>query len=73
MFRLRMDLAFDNQDALNDLLEEAERRYTQAIIINEGHDNEERGYFEVEECHHDTGEPCEKIARWEVGRGKVYP
>ena len=71
MFRLRMDLAFNDHDALNDLLEEAERRYLSAIVINEGEPNEERGFFEVEDCHHNTGGPCEITDRWETGRGKV--
>ncbi len=44
-----------------------------AVVINEGQDNEERGFIEIERCGHRIGESCEKIARWEVGRGKVYP
>jgi len=47
--------------------------YQNAITINEGQDNEERGFIELEKCKHDEGEPCKKIGRWEVGRGKVYP
>lgn len=71
MKRLRMDLTFENEDPLNDLVEEAVRRYMSALVINEGQDNEERGFFSLEDCHHDTGEPCEITDRWEAGRGKV--
>ncbi|KKL16935.1 hypothetical protein LCGC14_2490570 [marine sediment metagenome] len=44
-----------------------------AVITNEGADNEERGFIDVEKCYHDEvpTKPCEKVARWEVGRGKV--
>lgn len=42
-----------------------------AVIINEGQDNEERGFFEVERCGHRIDEPCEVILRYEVGKGQV--
>jgi len=41
------------------------------IVINEGGDNEERGFIDVEMCGHNIGEVCIRLARWEVGRGKV--
>lgn len=47
--------------------------FTNAVVINEGEENEERGFIELGKCYHDETptQPCEKIARWEVGRGKV--
>lgn len=44
-----------------------------AVIINEGQDNEERGFIDVERCGHRIGEPCERLTRWEVGKGQVFP
>ena len=72
--RITLDLAFDDYDSLNDLLEEAERRISQAVIINEGKANEEIGFFEIRKCFHDDdtrNTPDEILARFEVGRGKV--
>ena len=72
-YRIRLDLSFPPEarqyaerirDALLPL-------YQNAVVINEGGDNEERGYIEVERCGHRIGEACEVIARWEVGKGKV--
>ncbi len=77
LYRLRADVAYpgtqEGRDALNDLIEEARRRIGTAIIINEGEANEERGYFEVEECLHTDFPPgpCTIIEKWEAGRGQV--
>ncbi len=76
--RFRADIAYEVDEegeapALYDLVEEARRRIGNAIIINEGQENEERGYFEVEDCGHNDVPPtlCVKAERWEAGRGKV--
>ena len=71
--RFRADIAYDDADPLNDLVEEARRRIGAAVVINEGQDNEERGYFEVQDCRHDEvpPAPCVVTERWEAGRGKV--
>lgn len=44
-----------------------------AVVINEGSANEERGYISAEQCYHDEIPPrdCVELARWEVGRGRV--
>ena len=44
-----------------------------AVVINEGLPTEERGYISHERCGHRIDEPCEVIAKWEVGRGQVFP
>lgn len=37
-----------------------------AVSINEGSDNEEISFCELELCGHDEGLPCEKLDRVEV-------
>ncbi len=79
--RFRADIAYEvNEEgeapALDDLVEEARKRIGAAVVINEGQLNEARGYFKVEDCHHDEPNgpdrpPCVVTEKWEVGRGKV--
>ena len=45
--------------------------FQHGVVIHEDEANEERGFIEVERCGHRVDEPCEKVARWEVGRGRV--
>lgn len=77
LYRFRADIAYpgteEGWDALNDLVEEVRRRIGGATVVNEGRNNEERGYFEVEECLHEDFPPgpCRIIEKWEVGRGQV--
>lgn len=71
--RVRLDLALPPEamnyaDQIRDTLLPL---FQYAIVINEGQDNEERGYIDIELCGHGVGEECTKIARWEVGRGRV--
>jgi len=71
--RIRMDLvlppeATEHRDAIRDALTPF-LKY--GIVIHEGTANEERGFIEVEACGHRTGDSCEIVARWEVGRGRV--
>lgn len=70
--RVRIDLIFDagslKADQLRDLIEPFVQS---AKNINVGKDNEETGYVSVERCGHSTGQPCEVIERWEVGKGRV--
>lgn len=73
--RVRMDLAFDiTKRTEAEQLRDALVPFAQhAVNIHEGEDNQEIGYIEVENCHHDEvpPKPCELIARWEVGKGRV--
>lgn len=76
IYTINLKLAFEDYDDLNDLIEEAERRYLLAVNVNEGQENEELGFFEVRESYHDDASrttPDIILARWEVGRGKVFP
>ncbi len=72
-FRVRMDITLPPQAAnYADQIREALAPFLQhGIIISEDKDFEERGYIDIERCGHRIGESCEKIARWEVGRGRV--
>ena len=45
--------------------------WNQAIIVNEGQENEERGYIALIKHGHRSKLKCETVARWEIGRGKV--
>lgn len=64
------EVALNKLDEAKDLLLPL---FQQAVVINEGQENEERGFIVFEKCYHDQTptEACEIIARWEVGRGKV--
>ena len=72
-FRIRVDLTLPPEAANHvEQIKAALEPFVQnAVIINEGLPNEERGFIEVERCGHRIGEGCEHIARWEVGRGRV--
>lgn len=74
-YRIRIDIALPPQaanyagqirDALTPFLQ-------YGVVINEGTPTAERGFIDIERCGHSLGLPCEEVARWEVGRGKVYP
>ena len=70
-----MDLAFPiTNQAQAEQLRDALVPFAQhAVVINEGANNEECGFIDVEKCYHDETptKPCEVVARWEVGKGKV--
>ena len=72
-FRVRMDITLPKgAKSYADQIRDALTPFLQyGVVINEGKDNEERGYIEVERCGHRLDLECNTIARWEVGRGKV--
>ncbi len=70
--RIRINLAFNTEDPRGDIKEEVLRHLADAVVINEGGIEEERGFIELEDCNHNSpNEPCIITDRWEVGRGKV--
>lgn len=78
LIRIRCDIVYESDSEgeapeLYDLIEEARKRVDAGVVINEGQDNEERGYFSVEGCLHDEtpSGPCVVIEKWETGRGQV--
>lgn len=72
-FRIRMDITLPPEaENHRDKIKDALLPFMQyGVVINEGLPNEERGYIDIERCGHRIGEPCDKIARWEIGKGKV--
>ena len=72
-FRIRMDITLPPQASNHaDEIKDALTPFLQyGVVINEDTPNEERGYIDIERCGHRIGQACEKIARWEVGRGRV--
>jgi len=72
-FRIKMDITLppEAQDYADQIRSALTPFLQHGVIINEGQSNEERGFVEVERCGHRLEEPCEVIARWEVGRGRV--
>ena len=70
-YRVRLDLAFDNEADAKLLMGYAKRLSSRASSINEGEDNEEISFVDYELCGHDEGLPCQKIERLEVRKLKV--
>ncbi len=65
-YRVRLDLSFaDNTDARL-LMDYAKQLSGKAVSINEGGDNEEISFSDLEICRHDEGLPCEKLERVEI-------
>lgn len=71
--RIRIDLCIppEKEGVVMQLKTLLEPFLKEAIIINEHKSNEERGYIDVERCGHRLGISCEKVERWEVGKGKM--
>ena len=72
-YRLRIDLTFPPEvkeyaEQIRDVLVQL---YTHAVPINPDEPNEEQGFIEIERCGHRLKLPCDVIAKWIVGTGKV--
>lgn len=65
-YRVRLDLSFDNETDARLLMDYAKEVSGKAISINEGRDNEEISFCDMELCRHDEGLPCTKLERVEV-------
>ena len=65
-YRVRLDLAFDNEADARSLMAYAKKLTSKAVSVNEGSANEEIAFCELELCRHDEGLPCEKVERVEV-------
>ena len=70
-YRVRLDLAFDNEADAKLLMSYAKRLSKKAVSINEGLANEEICYMDFELCRHDEGKACQKIERLEVRKLNV--
>lgn len=65
-YRVRLDLSFDSQADAQALMNYAKALSDIAVSINEGRDNEEISFCDLEICRHDEGLPCEKLERVEI-------
>lgn len=60
IYRIRIDLAYPEDVNPRSIQAHAQTLFNQAITINPGADNEERGYIQFEHCYHDEDpqKPC---------------
>ena len=65
-YRVRLDLSFDAETDAKSLMNYAAGLSTRAVSTNEGEDNEEISFCDLEICRHDEGLPCERLTRIEV-------
>ena len=65
-YRVRLDLSFDSEADARMLMDYAKGLSGRAVSINEGRDNAEISFCDMEICRHDEGLPCEKLERVEV-------
>ncbi len=65
-YRVRLDLSFISEPDAQALMTYAKQLSGKAVSINEGWDNEEISFCDLEICRHDEGLPCEKLERVEI-------
>jgi hypothetical protein len=72
-YRVRVDLSFEAETDAQALMSYATSLSSKAVSINEGMDNEEISFCDMELCRHDEGLPCIKLARAELKRLEEKP
>ena len=65
-YRVRVDLSFADQGDAQAFMDYAKGLSGKSVSINEGRDNEEISFYDMEICRHDEGLPCEKLERVEI-------
>jgi len=65
-YRVRIDLSFDREADAKLLMDYAKKKSQIAVSINEGEDNGEIAFCDLEICRHDEGLPCTRLERVEV-------
>lgn len=65
-YRVRLDLSFDSKSDAQVLMDYARGLGSRAVSINEGRDNEEISFSDMEICRHDEGLSCERLERVEI-------
>jgi hypothetical protein len=65
-YRVRLDLSFADEADAQALMAYAKGLTDKTLSINEGQDNEEISFCDIEVCRHDEGLPCERLERVEV-------
>ena len=72
-YRVRLDLSFVEESDAQALMDYAKGLTSEAVSINEGQDNEEISFCDIEICRHDDGLPCTRLDRVEVRKLEVKP
>ena len=70
-YRVRLDLSFDSETDAQALMDYVKGQASKAVSLNEGQDNEEISFCDLEQCRHDEGLPCTKLERVEVRKQVV--
>ncbi len=67
-YRVRVDLSFGGETDAQSLMDYVKGLSNKAVSINEGMDNEEISFCDMEICRHDESfqEGCEKLERIEI-------
>ncbi len=65
-YRVRVDMSFDSEADARAVMDYARGLTSRAVSVNEGQENEEVSFCELERCRHDEGLPCERLERIEV-------
>jgi hypothetical protein len=65
-YRVRLDLSFDSEADAQSLVDYTKVISSKAVSINEGEDNEEISFYDMEICRHDESLPCERLERVEI-------
>ena len=65
-YRVRVDLSFDSEADAQSVMNYARALTGKAVSINEGSDNEEISFCDLELCGHDEGKSCTRLDRVEV-------
>jgi len=67
-YRIRINLAFSQELPPGRIKELARTLLPNAITINPGQSNQERGYITLEKCYHDEAptRPCETLEHHEA-------
>ena len=67
-YRVRLDLPFDKEVDAQALMTYAKNLSSKADSINEGKNNEEIAFIDLEKCYHDEtpSKGCEKIEKVEI-------
>jgi len=65
-YRVRIDLSFLTEADAKALMDYAKGLSSKAVSINEGGDNEEISFYDLEICRHDEGLPCTRLDRVEI-------
>ena len=67
-YRVRVDLSFNGETDAQSLMDYIKQLSKKAVSINEGTDNEEISFCDLEICRHDEGLPCTRLERVEIRR-----